>query len=37
MLLIVELLLFGTGLYLAITGKAGAWAAGKGIQPKAIK
>jgi hypothetical protein len=30
MLIIVELLLFGTGLYLAITGKAGAWVVGKG-------
>lgn len=30
MLLVAELLLFGTGLYLAITGKAGAWIAGKG-------
>lgn len=31
MLLIAEILLFGSGLYLAITGKAGAWIAGKGF------
>ena len=30
MLFIAEILLFGTGLYLAATGKAGAWIAGKG-------
>ena len=30
MLFIAEILLFGSGLYLAATGKAGAWIAGKG-------
>jgi hypothetical protein len=30
MLFIAEILLFGTGVYLAATGKAGAWIAGKG-------
>jgi hypothetical protein len=32
MLLVLELLLFGTGLYLAATGKATAWIAGKGYK-----
>ncbi|MFZ5855543.1 MAG: hypothetical protein ACOYZ6_01825 [Chloroflexota bacterium] len=32
MLLVLELLLFGTGLYLAATGKAAAWIAGKGYK-----
>jgi len=32
MLLILEIVLFGAGLYLAITGKAASWIAGKGYK-----